>query len=158
MADFIGLTADKLKLGENILGIDGTVDIGSGVDTSDANATTSDIVQGKTAYVKGQKVTGTMLDFTTLKASEDDTISWLYVGESNSTTEVTYNNTNYKGGVIKITGTTMFVPTVSDYACVRDGVTEIETRCYAEDIANAIGLTPDKIKAGETILGITGTA
>lgn len=146
-----------MKLGENILGIDGTVD-SSGVDTSDANATASDIVQGKTAYVKGQKVRGTMLNFTTLKASEDDTLSWLYVGENTSTTEVTYNNTNYKGGVIKITGTTMFVPTVSDYACVRDGVTEIETRCYAEDIANAIGLTPDKIKAGETVLGITGTA
>ena len=158
MADFIGLTADKLKLGENILGIDGTVDIGSGVDTSDANATASDIVQSKTAYVKGQKVTGTMLDFTTLKASEDDTLSWLYV-DTISTTKVTYNNTDdYKGGVIKITGTTNFVPIVSDYACVKDGVTEIETRCYAEDIANAIGLTPDKIKAGETVLGITGTA
>lgn len=157
MADFIGLTADKLKLGENILGIDGTVD-SSGVDTSDADATSDQILRYKTAYVKGQKVTGTMLDFTTLKASEDDTLSWLYVGESNSTTEVTYNNTNYKGGVIKITGTTRFVPTVSDYACVKDDVTEIETRCYAEDIANAIGLTPDKIKAGETVLGITGTA
>lgn len=157
MADFIGLTADKLKLGENILGIDGTVD-SSGVNTSDANATASDIVQGKTAYVKGQKVTGTMFNFTNLKASEDDTLSWLYVSESDSTTEVTYNNSDYRGGVIKITGTTKFVPTVSDYACVKDDVTEIETRCYAEDIANAIGLTPDKIKAGETVLGITGTA
>lgn len=158
MADFIGLTADKLKLGENILGIDGTVDSGSGVDTSDANATASDIVQGKTAYVKGQKVTGTMFDFTNLKASEDDTLSWLYVNEYESTQEVSYNNTDYKGGLIRIIGTISFVPTVSDYACVRDGVTEIETRCFAEDIANAIGLTADKIKAGETVLGITGTA
>ena len=47
------LTADKLKVGETVLGITGTF-------TDDANATAQDIAYNKTAYVNGTKVTGSI--------------------------------------------------------------------------------------------------
>ena len=57
VASAIGLTAGKLLKGQTVLGITGTGT--TGVDTSDATATAADISSGKTAYVNGQKVTGT---------------------------------------------------------------------------------------------------
>ena len=51
LADKIGLTASNLPVGVSVLNLDGTY-------TSDANATVNDILNGKTAYVNGVKVTG----------------------------------------------------------------------------------------------------
>lgn len=49
---------ENIKAGVNILGVLGTYE---GLDTSDANATASDIVTSKTAYVNGQKLTGSLV-------------------------------------------------------------------------------------------------
>lgn len=58
IANKIGLTADKLLTGNTILGVVGTAI--SGTDTTDATAIASDIVKDKTAYVDGEKITGTV--------------------------------------------------------------------------------------------------
>lgn len=51
------LVASYIKSGITIGGITGTLEI---LDTSDANATSEDILEGKTAYVNGEKITGTL--------------------------------------------------------------------------------------------------
>ena len=53
------LVASYIKSGITIGGITGTLEV---LDTSDADATPEDIAYGKTAYVDGQKITGTRLN------------------------------------------------------------------------------------------------
>ena len=56
-----GITANKILKGQSIAGINGTAETTcpSCLNTSDATATERDISNGKTAYVNGQKITGT---------------------------------------------------------------------------------------------------
>lgn len=62
LAPVIGLTAAKLMKGNTVLGIAGTA-------TSDANATAAQILSGKTAYVNGSKLTGTLTTSSMLKTA-----------------------------------------------------------------------------------------
>ena len=52
------LTPDNLRKGVTLLGVTGN--LSSGIDTSDATAVASDILAPKSAYINGQKVTGTI--------------------------------------------------------------------------------------------------
>ena len=49
------LLSQNLKEGVTVLGVTGTLET---LDTSDATAQASDIVEGKTAYVNRKKITG----------------------------------------------------------------------------------------------------
>ena len=51
------LTPENLKKGVTVLGVDGNY---IGTDTSNATATNEDVLEGKTAYAQGQKLTGTL--------------------------------------------------------------------------------------------------
>lgn len=132
----INLTADKIKEGEHILGITGTLK--SGIDTSDADATPNDILIGKTAYVNGEKIEGSVMDISGLRAF--DTIRSV---EANNDSEI-----------VKVTVEVLqpIMITLDSY----DNTRLFDVEMYYSDLAQAIGLTPDKIKTGETILGITG--
>lgn len=54
----VNLKPENLKEGVSCLGVKGSLKI---LDTSDATAQQSDIFQGKTAYVNGEKITGTFV-------------------------------------------------------------------------------------------------
>ena len=60
LAQNIGLTPDKIVKGETILNVIGEAESEGGIDTSDANATATDLLAGKTAYVDGEKIEGVL--------------------------------------------------------------------------------------------------
>lgn len=71
------LIADNIKSGVTILGVPGTF-------TSDATATSNDIITDKTAYINGTKITGTGLDYTTFDTYCIDSYNATVILEANS--------------------------------------------------------------------------
>lgn len=127
----MGITAEKIAVGNTILGIEGTA---SGLDTSDADATANDIASGLTAYVKGEKITGELLTLSTGQSTVDVASSVI----QNDDTLVYYYKPN--------------IDILLRPQC------EIRISANNEDIADAIGLVPGMIVGGNTVLGVQGTA
>lgn len=67
------IVSGNIKSGVSILGVAGSSTV---VDTSDATAQAANIVSGSTAYVKGQKITGTL---TTVKVTQDSSTKVLTI-------------------------------------------------------------------------------
>lgn len=131
LSNVLGLTANKLKAGETICGVDGTY-------TSDADAVALDIEEGKTAYINGTKVTGTLPA----------------VGSIN----FRGNNFTVSQMSTKIKIKTNYVPTSADTEkFIINTTSNVYMEVPQEILAQSLGLTPDKIKSGVTICGVTGT-
>lgn len=106
-------------------------------DTADATLTnTDDLLENIIVYSKGKKLVGTLKD---------------YDPESDSLTKTTYKEINIIDDNVIVTGTINETGKVTKY--VTDKI-PVQKAILAE----AIGLTADKIVEGSEILGITGTA
>lgn len=131
-SDQAKLISSNIKNGVTILGVTGTIQ--EGLDTSDATATTTDILSGKTAYVDGAKITGSLANVTQNIALSDKTEKIISKGYHDGTGIVKVSDTeaakivssNIKSGVtiLGVTGT------------VDEGVDTSDATAKAENILN----------------------
>lgn len=146
--DLIKLEKDTKILPENIkknvtiFGVVGTLDSGS--DTSDATATASDILESKTAYAGGQKLTGTLSDFS--NKSDRDYSSISSIGKSDALKKVQLV-LNEKATLLKASDATI---------AVKNEAT-LNLDISYDSLIELLGIDASIIKEGETILGVTGT-
>ena len=126
----VNLLPGNIRNGTTIFGIVGNL-ITS--DSSDATAVASDIVKGKTAYVNNEKITGTVTEVP----------SNLIMRSTNTKIYTNNNQVTFESGG------------VGDNFLLRNKAT-VQTPATYASVANAIGLTADKIAQGNIILGIEG--
>lgn len=101
-------------------------------DQSDATATAEDIVAGKIAYNDNNKVIGTLFGYNSLTAEPSALVK--------------NDNTNKLSASYKVDSRTLLNSDAS-----------INTDIPYAKIAETISLSPEIIKEGETVLGVTGT-
>lgn len=153
------LVAENIRNGISIAGISGSF-------TADANATSGNILSGKTAYVRGTKVTGSIPTYsgtTTITSNGTISVGGMYVG-SNLTVNVPATPTQEKSVTITENGTTEVTPdsgkSLSKVTVTTNvaGITEIATSSAMDAVLVAdnvgkyykyTGTTDDKYTNGD---------
>ena len=107
----------------------GTVTAADLASQTGATAVDNQLSSGKTAWVNGQKVTGTLTE-----------------------------RGQYQSGGAAFTGSYFAVNSLPEGIYRKNGASWApEARCTADQLRNVLGITAGKIKKGEVIAGVTGT-
>lgn len=137
------LIPENIKKDISIFDVTGTLE--TGIDTSSDNPITADdVVQGKEGFVNGEKITGSLYkypDTFTVTANHERTSVKLDQDPVMQTPSINISIQE-----------SSFINTVA-----MDKWKGEDIYVSYDNLVSIIGLTPEKIKAKETILGITGT-
>ena len=119
------LISGNIKKGVSIFNVEGSLESEGGIDTSDATATAADILFDKTAYVDGQKLTGTIENLEATEYIPSDTDQTIEAGKYLAGNQIIKGDINLFPENIK-SGVSIFGVEGSPHVINTDGATAVD--------------------------------